>query len=185
MAKLGAQYPCFKPDDAGKGVVIGNLVTANLTVTLASGEIFGDDRMIEQLSVFSSGSLAMETVDMLDEVAAVVYGCTIEDGRVKYNINDSAPRGALAYYKVLNRDGVPFYQGFYYPRVRAALGNDNAQTRGNSITFQTTSTTFTIFADDEGDWRETETFDTIEEAKKWVNKMCGIEQEEPEDPEDP
>ena len=174
MAGFGANYPCFKPEDAEAGVKLGKLVSANLTVNLASGELYADDSLAEQVSEFSSGSIAMETDDMVDETAAVVFGCKVSEGEATYGKDDTAPMGHLAYYKVLMRSGKKYFKGFYYPRARAALGNDNAQTRGNSITFQTTSTTFTIFADDSGTWRKTKICDTAEDVKSWINEKCAI-----------
>ena len=175
MADFGANHPCFKPNREGAvGVVLGRLVAANLTVNLASGEIYADDELAEQASEFSSGSLAMETDDMSDANASIVYGATVRNGEVTYNKNDSAPMGCLAYYKVLMRRGVKYFKGYYYPRVRAALGNDNAQTKGSSITFQSTNTPFTVFTDENGDWRKTETFNTAEAAKAWCESKCNV-----------
>jgi len=174
MAEFGANYPCFKANDAVTGVVIGKLVSANLTVNLASGELFADDGLAEQISEFASGSLAMETDDLVDASASAIYGCTVSGGEVTYNKEDTPPEGVLAYYKVLLRNGVKYYKAFYYPRVRAALGNDNAQTRGSSITFQTANTTFTVFTDDNGDWRKTKTFENVADAIAYVNTKCTI-----------
>lgn len=174
MADFGANYPCFKGDGKTKGVVIGKLVSANLAVNLASGELYADDSLAEQLSEFSSGSIAMETDDMADAVAAEIYGCTVNEKEVTYNVGDTAPRGSLAYYKACMKEGKKSYKAVYYPCVRASLGNDNAATKGSSITFQSTSATFTVFADDNGDWRITETFDTAAEAKTWIDTKCGI-----------
>lgn len=174
MAEFGAKYPCFCGDDATSGVVLGKLVSANLTVNLASGELYADDGLAEQLSEFANGSIAMETDDLTDDNAAAVYGCKVTEGLVAYNKDDTAPRGALAYYKILMRSGKKYFKGCYYPRVRAAIGNDNAQTRGSQITFNTTSTTFTVFADDNGDWRKCQTFDTAEECQAWIEKLCKI-----------
>lgn len=175
MADFGANYPCFKADSATNGVVVGKLVAANLTVNLASGELFADDAIAEQLSEFASGSIAMETDDMADASAQAIYGCKVQSQEVTYNKDDEPPQGCLAYYKVLMRKGKKYYKGYYYPRVRAALGNDNAQTRGSSITFQTTQTTFAVYPDNSGDWRKTKTFETRAEAVDYVNSKCSIE----------
>lgn len=174
MAEFGANYPCFKADSAEAGVVLGKLVAANLTVTLASGELYADDSLAEQASEFASGSIAMETDDLTDDNAEEIYGCTVTDGVVIYNKDDNAPRGALGYYKVLMRSGVKYYKGYFYPQVRAAIGNDNAQTRGSSITFNTTNTTFTVFADNNGDWRKTKTCETVADVKTWLNGLLAI-----------
>lgn len=174
MAQFGAKYPCFKPDGETAGVVLGKLVSANLTVNLASGELYADDALDEQLSEFASGTLAMETNDLSDENASTVYGCTVTEQECTYNVGDTAPKGVLGYYKTLMRGGVKSYKGIAYPAARAALGNDNAQTRGNNITFTTTNTTFTIMSDDTGVWRTTKTFTSEAEAKAWVDTKCGI-----------
>lgn len=175
MAEFGANYPCFCQDGASKtGVVLGKLVSANLTVNLASGELYADDGLAEQISEFASGSIAMETDDLSDDNAEAIYGCDVTESVVTYNKDDTPPMGKLGYYKVLMRSGVKYYKAVFHPRVRAALGNDNAQTKGSSITFQTTNTTFTVFADDSGNWRKTKTCATAEEAKTWLNTQCNI-----------
>lgn len=174
MPKIGACYPCFKAEKAQTGVVIGKLVSANLTINFASGELYADDELSEKVNEFASGSIAMETDDLVDEVAEQIYDCKVNEGEVTYNTADNPPRGCLSYYKTLMRKGVKSYKGYYYPVVQAALGNDNAQTKGSSITFSTSSTSFTVFADDNGDWRKTKTFETAEEAKNWINTQCNI-----------
>lgn len=174
MARFGASYPCFKPDDAKNGVVLGKLVSANMTPNMASGELFGDDALAEQVSEFSSAAIAMETDSMTDDNASIVYGCKVNDKEVVYNKDDTPPQGRLGYYQTLMRKGKKYYRGYRYPRVRAALGNDNAQTKSNNITFSTEQTNFTVFADDEGNWRFTETFDTAAAAKEWIDEYCAI-----------
>lgn len=175
MAEFGAKFPCFKPHNKEAGVVLGKLVAANLTVNLASGELYADDGLAEQLSEFSSGGIAMETDNMEDSVASEVYGATVSGGEVIYNKNDTPPEGILGYYKVLMVRGVKKFRAYIYPRAKAALGNDNAQTRGSSITFQTSQTTFTIFDDDVGNWRKVKTLNSEPEAIAYVKSECAIE----------
>lgn len=175
MAYFGAKYPTFCPNGAAEGVILGKLVGANLTVNLASGELYADDTLAEQDSAFASGSIAMETDDMEDAVAATIYGATANNGVVTYKASDSAPMGKLAYIKAFIRSGAKLYRAYFYPQVRAAVGNENAQTKGASINFQTTSTTFTVMPDREtGEWRETKIADYLEEAISWVNGKTNI-----------
>lgn len=174
MAEFGAKHPCFKPNNADNGIVIGKLVSANLTVNLASGEQYADDGLAEQLSEFSSGSIAMETNDLTDDIASTIYGAQVVNGEVVYNKGDEAPEGILAYIKDLMRSGTRMYRTYIYPRAKAAIGNDNAQTRGNSVNFQNTQTTFTIFDDDNGDWRKTKEFSTEAEAIAYIDSETNI-----------
>lgn len=173
MAAFGANYPCFQPH-GGQGVVVGKLVSANLTANMANGEQYADDGVAEQASEFISGSIAMETDDMTDQVASVVYGAKVEDGTVIYNKDDLAPLGKLAYYKSMRRNGKNYYKTYLYPQARAAVGNDSAQTKGNSITFQTAQTAFTVFPDENGDWRKTKTFEDQASARAWCAQQCNI-----------
>lgn len=185
MALFGAKYIKFnrikaQPENAlpvydEKGPVqLGRLVKADLTITMASGKLYADDELAESLDEFSSGALAVETDDMEDPVAAEVYGCEVTEKEVHYKYGDTPPEGGVAYYKVLVRRGVRSFKGFFYPRAKAVLGNDTAQTRGDSITFSTASTSFTIFTCNSGDWRITHECATEAEARAWVDeKLSG------------
>lgn len=178
MASFGAQYPCFAKIKAETttalptyetGVVLGKLVKADLTVNLSSGELYADDGLAETASEFVSGSLAMETDDLTDEVAAIIYGATEDetDG-LGYKGDDAQPYGGLGYFKVLMRNGVKVYKTYFYPKAKAALGNDSAATKAGSITFGTTATTFTIVQPEFGAWRYTKEFTTLAEAKEYL-----------------
>ena len=181
MASFGAKYIRFntiteEPEGKlpvykrGGAVTLGRLVKADLTVNLASGKLDADDELAESVDEFSSGSIAMETDDMEDPVAAVVYGCNVDGKMVRYNVGDDPPAGGLAYFKKLMRRKKVLYKGYFYPLVKAALGNDTAQTKTDSITFGTNNTTFTVFACETGDWRFTEEFSTETEAIAWIKE---------------
>lgn len=178
MASFGANYPCFcsvadepigaRPTYRGDPVQIGRLVKADLSVTLATGELYADNVLAESVAEFASGSIAMDTDDMKDEIAAVVYGATVEDRVVHYAVGDDPPKGGLGYLKKLMRGKAVLYKAYFYPLVKAALGNDTAQTKSNSITLGTTSTTFTVYACETGVWRDTYEAETEAEALTWL-----------------
>lgn len=178
MASFGAKYPYFcpvaeEPEGAlpiykGDPVRIGRLIKADLTVTLASGKLFADDELAENVDEFVSGSIAVEIDDMEDEVASMVYGAEVKEKTVHYNVKDDPPAGGFGYVKKLMRRKKTLYKGYFYPLVKAALGNDTAQTKTDSITFGTNATTFTVFACENGDWRLTEELATEAEAAAWL-----------------
>lgn len=188
MAQFGAKCPMFapfvtEPDAAlptyGSLITVGALVKADLTINLASGELYADDTLKEQLSEFASGAIALETDDMTDSVAQVIYGATAgtgDNGELLFNKGDTPPYGGFGYYKALMRGGAKVYKACYYPKVRAALGNDSAATRGNSITFGTTPTALTVFACNTGDWRVTKEFaggGAEALALSWIREKLG------------
>ena len=181
MAGFGAAYPYFfpveaEPEDArptytGKAIQIGRLVKADRTIELASGDLYADNQKVESVNEFVSGSVALETDDMRDDVAAEVYGATVEDGVVHYNVGDDPPLGGHGYVKKLMRDKKVLYKAYFYPLVKAILGNDSAATKSNSITFGTTTTTFTIFVCKTGEWESTKETETEGEALTWLKKQ--------------
>ncbi len=182
MASFGAKYPRFAKIDTEPvadlptykdPVTIGRMIKGDLSLTFASGKLYADDALAESVDEFVSGEVALETDDMLDDVAGEIYDATVEGKRVTYKAGDNPPMGGLAYYKVLMRSGKKVYKGYFYPRVKAAIGNDTAQTKADSITFGTTMTTFTVFRCNSDDWRITEEFDTEAEAVAWVDEQLG------------
>lgn len=177
--KVGAKYPCFapiatEPEDALPTystpiTVIGELISANLTITLASGELHSDDALNLKVSDFVSGQVAMTTDGLDNEPAEAIYGATAEEGLVKYNVGDEAPYGGLAYYcQMRSKAGGIYYKGYYFPKVQAAMGNDNSSTKGSSVTFSTNNTNFTVMKAENGDWMHTEVLDSESAAKAWV-----------------
>ena len=178
MASFGAKNPYFAkikdepetglPIYEGEPLKIGRLVKGDLALTMASGKLYADDELAESAEDFVSGSITLETDDILDEVASVIYGATVKDKRVIYNSGDNTPPGGLAYYKKLMRRGKIVYKAYYYPRVKAALGNDTAQTKTDSITFGTSTTNLTVYCANNGDWRHTEEFAKEDDALAWV-----------------
>ena len=87
MAGFGANYIQFAPFKGAEPaaalpqydekVNFGRLVKAELTVTMASGKIYGDDVLDESIDEFVSGSLAVETTDLTLEHEAVIFGSTM------------------------------------------------------------------------------------------------------------
>lgn len=186
MAQFGAKRPIFAPvattpegalptynyEDV---VVIGKLVKADLTVTNASGELYADDALAEKVDMFASGSLALETDDKTDEVHAAIHGARkdTESSEVTDSDGDVAPRGGVAYYKVIIRNGVRVFKGVFLPLCKAILGNDSAATKGSSITFGTSATTFTVFRCNSGAWRITKEFSDEAAVIAWCDTKLG------------
>jgi hypothetical protein len=189
MAQFGAKRPRFAPVattpegalptyNYEKAVTIGKLVKADLSLSNASGELYADDGLAEKVDMFASGSLALETDDKTNEVHAAIHGATLneETSEVTDSDADVAPRGGLTYYKVIVRNGERIFKGVFHPYVSAVMGNDSASTKGSSITFGTSSTSFNVFRCNSGAWRITKEFtgDSAEAACiAWCDEKLG------------
>ena len=182
MAGFGANYIQFAPFKGAEPaaalpqydekVNFGRLVKAELTVTMVSGKIYGDDVLDESIDEFVSGSLAVETTDLTLEHEAVIFGSTMSstsDKTLTDSTEDTVPYGGIAYIKALIRKGKKVYRGVYLPKVKATFGTDSANTKTDSITMSSTPLTFTVFEAATGEWREREEFDTLAAAKTWCD----------------
>jgi len=178
MASFGAKRPRFakiqtEPENAlptyDTPVTIGRLIKGDLSITYASGKLFADDELAESVDEFSSGTVALETDDVVDDVAQEIYGLTVSNGEVSYKAGDTPPPGGLTYHKVLMRRGKKLFKGYYYPRVQAVLGNDTAQTKGDSVTFGTSATNFTVYQSNTGQWRVTKEFASEAACEAWCD----------------
>lgn len=179
MAAFGAKYINFaKIKTEPEGAMptyeakkqLGELVKAELSVNLASGEIYGDDRLVEKVEEFASGSLAVEVTDMVDETEAEVFGSSYDaDTGIVDATSDEIPYGGLGYYKVLMRNGQKKYKTVFYPKVKAAPGSDSANTKSSSITLSSTPISFTIYEPNNGEWRYRQTFNDEAQAKQWID----------------
>lgn len=180
MANFGAQYPIFAPFDGeepaaalpkyAEGISIGKLVSATLSVTRASGELYADDGLDESVNEFASGTVAMDVNDIEDGVEAKIFGSTQDEteGEVIDSVEDEAPLGGLGYIKVKLRKGKRKYKAFWYPKTKATQGDDAATTKSNSVTLGTESLSFTIMAPNVGNWRYHKTFDSMAAAKAYI-----------------
>jgi hypothetical protein len=184
MSKIGCNYPCFAPfsgeepaaalPNYGTGIELGKLIEANLTINLATGDVYANDAIAESASEFSSGSLAMATDDMVYAAESVVFGSSLSDDELTDGTADTAPYGGLAYYKTLLRNGVKYYEGYFYPKVKAALGNDSIRTKGNNISFQNTLVNFVVMKPNVSKWRYRKLFTTEAAAKAWVATKVSV-----------
>jgi len=186
MAQFGAKRPKFAPvattpENAlptynfESAVTVGKLVKADLSVTNASGELYADDALAEKVDMFASGTLALETDDKTDEVHAALHGATKDttSSEVTDKDTDVAPRGGLTYYKVIIRNGVRYFKGVFLPLVNAILGNDSAATKGSSITFGTSATSFNVFRCNSGAWRVQKEFTDEADCIAWCDEKLG------------
>lgn len=187
MAGFGSEFARFLPFSAEDTdaaaptyeapVSLGPLVTGNLTITNASGEQYGDNKLQESIDKFASGAIPMEVTDLPKASAATVFGATYNatNSKVDYGADDVPPYGALQYIKNILRNGVEIFEAIHYTKARAARPGDNSQTRSGSITLQNTTVNWKIMAPLHADtkWQYTAEFATRAEAIAYLDLIGG------------
>lgn len=187
MSKYGAKYLQWAPlatesPDAletafpkyGTPMNLGALVKVTDTPTFNEAKAYGDNALKEHINEFKECGVAVELVELSNEVASAVLGSTINaeaENDLEFSAEDNAPYGGLAFYINKMVDGVKYYHGIYYPKLKAAMQGTEYSTKGDSITLAGGALNFTAAAPANGKWKvESDDFHTEAEAKAWVDE---------------
>lgn len=160
---------------------IGDAMTANLSITMAEGSLYANNRRKEHKQKFDSGTLELGVDDLIDTVQARMYGHSTEtltiDGQ-DYTVTvadvDDRPKDlGVGFYQTVTRNGVDMYRVIVLMKVQFAEPTDNAQTADNNITMNGRTTTGTILSNDDGIWKKDITVATETEAEAVIDAILG------------
>ena len=186
MAKYGAKYLQWAPFAAenpdaletafpkyGTPMNLGALVKVTDAPTFNEAKTYGDNALKEHVNEFKECGVAVEVTELSNTVASAVLGATINaeaEDDLEYATEDNAPYGGLAFYINKLVDGVKFYHGIYYPKLKAAMQGTEYATKGANITLTGGALNFTAAAPACGKWKvDSDDFKTEAEAKDWVD----------------
>jgi len=146
MAKYGALYPQFvpfyatspEPDDSlpryGTKVSLGKLQKATDSFSTEEVRQDGDDELVEYLQEMTDFTLDIEVTQLPAATEKSIFGCTGTDDMV-YSDTDTPPWGGVAFVRSLLIDNVKYWQGIYYPKVKASVQGEEDNTKGKSMAF--------------------------------------------------
>ena len=192
MARYGAKYIKWAPFktadsaaaapayDAQKAVELSELTTANWTPTIASGQQYGNNVKVEDVSIITGGTLALEVTDLPEAARIAIYGNKqdSESAATKsvQGAEDDPPYGGVVYIKCGLRNGVHYWEGYFYPKCKAVPTADGVQTGNSSITLTGDSLSLSVFPrlNDQGVREISKRFDTEAAAVTWCNTQLGI-----------
>ena len=88
--------------------------------------------------------------------------------------HDVAPYLGVGFYGAVMRNNKVSYMAKWLKKVQFAEPNDETETKGETVNFQTPTIEGTVFPADDGTWKEQAEFATEEEAAAWVDKKANI-----------
>ncbi len=183
MGKIGMRYAVWaqfatEPTSAlptySTGFAVGEAMKADLNVEYAENQQYGDDKLIEDVKEFSSGTLAFETTHLTIPQMGTIYGAEIVDDELGNGPDDTPPYGGFGYIQVLQRGSTKIYRTFYMPKVKAKMGTESSQTKEKSITVSNFPMEFTIFAPLFGKWRYVKDHTTEAAAKAYIDSKLNV-----------
>ena len=172
------------------GIVAGAAVeyTASWTTSEANN-LYADNKIKEsEAGTFQSGELTLGTSDLTQDVSKLILGlkeATFSYGESKkatelvYDDDMKNPYLGFGIIELHQNDDVDKYRAVFLPKVRFALPENTATTKGETVEWQTPSITGTIYRSDQSDsnykhpwmmdaWLETES-DAIAYLKAKMN----------------
>lgn len=183
MASMGLKYlvyakmatePAAAVPTYGAGAVLGKMVSANLSVSNAEGELYADDMLAEYVSEFSSADFTAEVDNIPLDRQADIYGATFENDEFKASATDTPPFVGIAGYQILMVAGARKYRAWFFPKARASMPDWDAATKGSSISFGTQPIAMKIMSPVFGAWYYLKDFTTEAAAKAYVDGKLGV-----------
>lgn len=183
MASIGLKYlawaamatePTSSVPTYSAGLELAEMVSINLAIQNAEGELYTNDQLTEFLKEFMSGTLTMEVGNITLANQATLYGATITDGELVHTPADVAPYGGIGGYQQLVVSGTKKWRAWFFPKVQASVPDWSGNTKNNSISFGTQPMSFKVLAPKYGPWRYVKEFTTEAAAKAYIDSKLGV-----------
>lgn len=159
----------------------GDAMTANLDLTFAEGRLYAEGKLAEFIREATGGTLSLGVKYIPDAAKKLLFGAvdksrTISGTTVtglKYSANDDPKYVGVAFYAPDMIDGVKKYTCVFVKKARFGPPSMSYVTKGESITFNTPTTTGEFLPDDSSaaDLFETAVVDTVAAAQAWVTAV--------------
>jgi len=187
MAYIGLAYPTIAKLDPttntySDGFRMGKAVSVNITTNYNEANLPGDNVIAESVKEFRDGTIDLGITTIPIAAYSTVFGHTVtegedegEDGTLIVDKTDDVPNYVgVGLVKEELVDGQKSYIAMWIKKVLFTESGENAQTKGETISFQTPTITGTILALDDKTWRVRKIFDNEEDAIAYIDEWAGM-----------
>ncbi len=164
-------------------------IKADISIEINEGNLYADNRIVENLKEFKSGKLSLNGDHLSYEVQSMILGHKLSDitagsgKKLTARGDDSGKYVGVGFYSTTLKNNARNYRAIWLHKVKFGVPNESLETKGDSITFQTPTIEGTVLTDIQGVWKDEAIFPTEQAARSWLNEQAGIE-EEPAEPEE-
>ena len=191
MAQFKASLPVFAPiksetDSAityENGAFVGKMVKTEVKPNKVEGSLYADDALAESETEFKDADITLETSTIPVEVFVSMFGETKTEGTgsttpkptvLTSKASDAPVYGGYGFVSVEVVDGVRKYLTYVVHKVKFSLPSETHTTKGDNITFNTSSLEGKAIADKSGAWRTKTYYTTAAEAIAALKTKFGI-----------
>lgn len=165
-------------------VSMGDAMSVELNLTAAEGRLYAESRLAEYKKLITGGTVSVGVKYITDAAQKLLFGMSENTRNVGTNTSqkslkatakDIAKYVGMGFYAPDTIDGTDKYTAVFVYKVLFGAPGYVYATKGDSITFQTPTTTGEFLADDSEDKNimETATLASESDAVAWINKCFG------------
>lgn len=181
MAKIGLRNFLFgiltEESDGtatyGNAIKPAKAISCDVSITNNDASLFADDVLAESDKTFQRGTVTLGIDDEDPVVMATLLGHQITDGEMVRSSYDVAPYVGLGRIITKMVGGVYKYKVEYLKKCRFAEPNQSEITKGADVSFGTSTLEGMIATLADGSWSATKTFNTMDEARAYLNSFFG------------
>lgn len=165
-------------------ISMGDAMSVELNLTAAEGRLYAESRLAEYKKLITGGTASVGVKYITDAAQKLLFGMSENTRNVGTNTSqkslkatakDIAKYVGMGFYAPDAIDGTDKYTAVFVHKVLFGAPSYVYATKGDSITFQTPTTTGEFLADDSEDKNimETATLASESDAVAWINKCFG------------
>lgn len=162
-------------------ISMGDAMSVELNLTAAEGRLYAESRLAEYKKLITGGTASVGVKYITDAAQKLLFGMSENTRNVgtstsqkslKATAKDIAKYVGMGFYAPDAIDGTDKYTAVFVYKVLFGAPSYVYATKGDSITFQTPTTTGEFLADDSEDKNimETATLESETDAIAWINK---------------
>lgn len=153
--------------------VFGKAIGLQVTPNYAEGSLYADDGQAEYDKEFSYAEVTLNTSTIPIIAHEKMFGHAVTEKNVKFNSDDQNNFVGMGWISVEKVNGVRSFIGNLIRKAKFSEPSEDYATKGESIEYKTPSITGRASATDDGEWKETKTFATEDEARAWIFEKFG------------
>ena len=162
-------------------ISMGDAISVELNLTAAEGRLYAESRLAEYKKLITGGTASVGVKYITDAAQKLLFGMSENTRNVGTNASqkslkatakDIAKYVGMGFYAPDAIDGTDKYTAVFVYKVLFGAPSYVYATKGDSITFQTPTTTGEFLADDSEDKNimEIATLESETDAIAWINK---------------
>ena len=183
-AEFNSHTSGAEPSYKSTGWDVGKAISGNLTITRNNNPLYADDGIAEDDTGITSMALELGLDDITEDIMAkmgIVKEVSAGSPAVTtyYDTSASTKNVGVGYMRVRQKDGVIKFQAVWIYKIKFARNNENSQTKGETIEWQTPTISgraagLDIDSSDDLTYRAIRNFDTETDAVAWLDAKAGI-----------